>query len=139
MKQTRHLSRRWISMLLAFALVLSAFSGILPGSVLHAEAANDEIANNSLRITVGDLGQISTLNIVNNPKNNSGREINFVLPNNKMTDKFASEIYAFYRAGILTGSDAKGTFRAASTIKRSEVAAIVLRMFDTTARKSITP
>lgn len=38
---------------------------------------------------------------------------------------------------ILTGSDAKGTFHSASTIKRSEAAAILLRMFEASARVSI--
>ena len=60
------------------------------------------------------------------------------IPDVKATDKFAPEIYEFYRAGILTGSDAKGTFHSASTIKRSEAAAILLRMFEASARKSIT-
>ncbi len=59
------------------------------------------------------------------------------IPDVKATDKFTAEIYEFYRAGILTGSDAKGTFHSASTIKRSEVATILLRMFETSARKSI--
>ena len=59
------------------------------------------------------------------------------IPDVKATDKFAAEIYEFYRAGILTGSDAKGTFHPASSIKRSEVATILLRMFETSARKSI--
>ena len=60
------------------------------------------------------------------------------IPDVKATDKFAAEIYEFYRAGILTGSDAKGTFHSASTIKRSEAAAILLRMFEASARKGIT-
>ena len=60
------------------------------------------------------------------------------IPDVKTTDKFAAEIYEFYRAGILTGSDAKGTFHSASTIKRSEAAAILLRMFEASARKGIT-
>ena len=60
------------------------------------------------------------------------------IPDVKMNDTYASEIYTFYRAGILTGSDAKGTFHSASTIKRSEAAAILLRMFEVSARKSIT-
>ena len=59
------------------------------------------------------------------------------IPDVKATDKFAAEIYEFYRAGILTGSDAKGTFHSASTIKRSEAAAILLRMFEAAARVSI--
>ena len=37
-------------------------------------------------------------------------------------------IYALYRAGILNGSDAIGTFRPWADIKRSEVAAIAVRM-----------
>ena len=59
------------------------------------------------------------------------------IPDVKATDKFAPEIYEFYRAGILTGSDAKGTFHVTSEIKRSEAAAILLRMFEASARKSI--
>lgn len=60
------------------------------------------------------------------------------IPDVKTGDTFASEIYEFYRAGILTGSDAKGTFHSASSIKRSEVSAILVRMFDTASRQSIT-
>lgn len=60
------------------------------------------------------------------------------IPDVKTTDKYGAEIYKFYRAGITIGSDALGTFHPASNIKRSEVAAIVLRMFDTAARKGIT-
>ena len=59
------------------------------------------------------------------------------IPDVKNGDAFASDIYEFYRAGILTGSDAKGTFHSASTIKRSEAAAILLRMFEAAARVSI--
>lgn len=60
------------------------------------------------------------------------------IPDVKTGDAFASDIYEFYRAGILTGSDAKGTFHPASSIKRSEVSAILVRMFDAASRQSIT-
>ncbi len=50
--------------------------------------------------------------------------------------KYYSRIYAFYRAGILTGSDDKGTFNPDSNIKRSEVSAILTRMLDEDARKT---
>ena len=60
------------------------------------------------------------------------------IPGVKMTDTHAKAIYQFYRAGILTGSDAKGTFNPKSNIKRSEVAAILSRMFDSNVRQSIT-
>ena len=60
------------------------------------------------------------------------------IPDVKITDGNATQIYAFYRAGILTGSDLKGTFYPNSNIKRSEVAAILTRMFEKDARKTIT-
>ena len=47
------------------------------------------------------------------------------------------EIYTFYRAGILTGSDKNGTFYPTNDIKRNEVAAILSRMYDKTARKTV--
>ena len=60
------------------------------------------------------------------------------IPDVGMGAAHAGEIYAFYRAGILVGSDPSGTFNPLSNIKRSEVAAILTRMFDAAARKSIT-
>lgn len=60
------------------------------------------------------------------------------IPDVKLGDRNASQIYAFYRTGILTGSDAAGTFHPESTIKRSEAAAILIRMYDCNARQSIT-
>lgn len=56
------------------------------------------------------------------------------IPDVRTGDVYAAEIYDFYRAGILTGSDAKGTFKPADTIKRSEVAAILVRMYDSGSR-----
>ncbi len=47
------------------------------------------------------------------------------------------EIYTFYRAGILDGSLDDGSFLPDSGIKRSEVAAIIARMFDDSLRKSV--
>lgn len=47
---------------------------------------------------------------------------------------YADEICAFYRAGILTGSDKSGAFYPNSTLKRSEAAAILNRLFDAKAR-----
>ena len=60
------------------------------------------------------------------------------LPDVKRGDAFAAAIYELYRAGILQGNDTAGTFRPESTIKRSEAAAILLRMFEPSARKSFT-
>ena len=58
------------------------------------------------------------------------------IPDVKMGDKFAAEIYDFYRAGILGGNDSKGTFLPNDTINRAEMTAILVRMFDTSVRKS---
>lgn len=43
-------------------------------------------------------------------------------------------IYKLYRAGVLSGSDAKGTFKPKSNIMRREVAAILLRMMNQSER-----
>lgn len=59
------------------------------------------------------------------------------IPDVKTGATYASEIYEFYRAGILTGSNG-GTFYPNNAIKRSEVAAILVRMYDTSVRESIT-
>ena len=50
------------------------------------------------------------------------------IPDVPMDAPSASEIYKFYRAGILSGSSADGSFLPYSKIKRSEVSAIVCRM-----------
>lgn len=57
------------------------------------------------------------------------------IPDVKAGDAWADEIYAFYRAGILTGSDRLGTFYPESSLKRSEAAAILVRLYDTGARQ----
>ena len=49
----------------------------------------------------------------------------------------ASAIYRLYRAGILTGSDASGTFHPDSTILRVEAAAIVTRMAVPSLRQTV--
>lgn len=48
------------------------------------------------------------------------------------------DIYALYRAGILTGNDKKGTFAPETTIDRASVAAITARMAIPALRKGIT-
>lgn len=60
------------------------------------------------------------------------------IPDVKLSDSYAKEIYAFYRAGILIGSDAQGNFCSANKIRRSEVAAVLTRMYEKDTRKAIT-
>lgn len=51
------------------------------------------------------------------------------IPAIKVSEPYCGEIYACYRAGILNSADASGAFRPQSGIKRSEVAAILSRMY----------
>ena len=59
------------------------------------------------------------------------------IPDVKSSHPQAAEIYKLYRAGILAGNDAKGTFLPNSNIKRSEVAAILTRMMDQKSRLTL--
>lgn len=59
------------------------------------------------------------------------------LPDVKPSDKYASDIYELYEAGILSGSDSKGTFNPKSHITRAEIASIVMRMALPTQRVSL--
>ena len=63
------------------------------------------------------------------------------IPDVKITHPQAAEIYKLYRAGVLEGSTIGGvdnSFNPDGAIKRSEVSAILTRMMDVTARKSLT-
>ena len=50
------------------------------------------------------------------------------VPDVRATDEGAAEIYRLYRAGILRGGDAYGSFKPGDQITRAEVAAMVTRM-----------
>lgn len=56
------------------------------------------------------------------------------VPDVSMRMTWSEAVYALYRAGVLTGNDAEGTFAPYSNIRRSEVAAIISRMVDLEAR-----
>ena len=60
------------------------------------------------------------------------------LPDVDANAPYAAAALKLYNAGILTGSDAAGTFNPESSIQRSEVAAIVTRMADQSQRKTFT-
>ena len=51
---------------------------------------------------------------------------------------YGEPVYALYRAGILAGSDAKGTFGPGGQITRGAAAAIVGRAVDPSLRKAVT-
>ena len=60
------------------------------------------------------------------------------IPDVKESYSYGDEVYALYRAGILTGNDSEGTFAPSDNIKRSEVAAIVVRMANASYRRLVT-
>ncbi|MBR5641864.1 MAG: S-layer homology domain-containing protein, partial [Firmicutes bacterium] len=57
------------------------------------------------------------------------------IPDVNDSTRFSGSIYQLYNAGILGGADEYGTFHPYDTIKRSEVAVVVLNMADETRRK----
>lgn len=59
------------------------------------------------------------------------------IPDVSMSASYQSAVYKLYRAGVLTGNDAKGTFAPSSYISRNAVATIVARMADPDLRQSI--
>lgn len=61
------------------------------------------------------------------------------IPDGSIPDVSSSQgfVYLLYRAGVLTGNDEQGTFAPNSSIKRSEVAAIVTRMAEPELRKNV--
>ena len=63
---------------------------------------------------------------------------NGYIPDVGMSHPQSAAIYKLYRAGVLTGMDEKGTFQPDSSIKRSEVSAILTRMMNESARRELT-
>jgi len=62
---------------------------------------------------------------------------NGAIPDVSVNSEHAEAIYMLYRAGVLTGSDEKGTFEPNASIQRSAVAAIVSRMAVANERQAI--
>ena len=56
------------------------------------------------------------------------------IPDVKMSASYATSVYKLYRAGILAGGNAKGTFSPGTFITRAECAAIVSRMAESNNR-----
>ena len=58
------------------------------------------------------------------------------IPDVTMQDSYAGAVYKLYRAGILAGGDANGTFSPLTYITRAESATVVARMADSENRMS---
>ena len=91
-----------------------------------AETMNAAVTRAEFVHILSKLLNAGTINTVNS------------IPDVKAGDAYADEIFAFYRAGILTGSDRLGTFHPESSLKRSEATAILVRLYDATQRQYIT-
>lgn len=59
-----------------------------------------------------------------------------MIPDVSSSTTYASQIYRLYRAGIINGSDAKGTFYPTATITRGAACAIATRMAIPSLRKT---
>ncbi len=53
------------------------------------------------------------------------------------TDEFYNEVIMLYRAGVLTGKDSAGNFAPTENITRGEIATVIYRIADTSARIKI--
>ena len=60
------------------------------------------------------------------------------IPDVAKSEAYAGAVYTLYRAGVLTGNDAAGTFGPETSINRAAAAAIHTRMADPALRKNIT-
>ena len=67
------------------------------------------------------------------------KDINTItsLPDVTSTTKYSDSIFTLYSAGVITGSDAKGTFKPTSNITRAEAAAIIKRVVQPDVRKKV--
>ena len=59
------------------------------------------------------------------------------IPDVPSSSDYAPAVYALYRAGILSGSDAYGTFKPKTAITRGAIATIVTNIADDSLRKSV--
>lgn len=97
--------KKFISVGMVAAMILLIPLSYLPNSITveAADKPDGTISNGNLRVQIGDLGQISNLNIENNRTNSYGKEVNFVLPNdtspqNGVEHQWMGEMIFSYRA-----------------------------------------
>ena len=60
-----------------------------------------------------------------------------VIPDVSMSATYSTAVYTLYRAGVLSGNDDYGTFSPNANIKRSEIAAICIRIADSSQRSTV--
>ncbi len=102
----------------------------------HEFASFDGVDNYNAPITRGDFAGLmwaaappEVLPAINSVEEGS-------IPDVPVSSYYAEPVYALYRAGILTGNDAYGTYTPDSTISRGAVAAIISRIADPALRRT---
>ncbi len=114
----------------AQGIVPDASTAELPGYADIAARAGESITRAEYVWLFARALPAEALTAVNSIPDNS-------IPDVKVTDSALDDgIYLFYRAGILNGMDAYGTFSPDSHIRRSDVAAILMRLMDASYRVS---
>lgn len=116
---------RWYQVYLDYAYDHDLIDGKMYNSNVEGKATRAQFAEIFSRSMPSD-GLIAINQIADN-----------AIPDVSLTDSFGPDVYRLYRAGVLTGSDARGTFHPGDSITRAEAAAIVARMGDSTARRSV--
>ena len=116
---------RWYQVYLDYAYDHDLIDGKLYNSNVERKATRAQFAEIFSRSMPAD-GLIAINQIADN-----------AIPDVSLTDSYGPGVYRLYRAGVLTGSDARGTFHPGDSITRAEAAAIVARMGDSTARRSV--
>ena len=79
--QKKRTYRGFLYHLLVIVLIAGAIPIIGPGPVETASAAPATIANDSLSVRIGNIGQVEVFNIRNNRNNRNNQQPNFVMPN----------------------------------------------------------
>lgn len=93
--------------------------------------------NYDVPITRAEFAQIMRNTYPDGPLQEMNYIPDGVIPDVPMDAEYAGAVYKLYRAGILTGSDAKGTFYPDTYITRGAAAAIVSRQAKHSLRKQI--
>ena len=98
----------------------------MPGGNIRLNATREEFA-----AILGSALPDEALSAINKVSDNS-------IPDVLVNSKNGEAIYRLYRAGVITGSDFKGTFYPNAFITRGAACAIATRMVDSALRKQIT-
>ncbi len=60
------------------------------------------------------------------------------LPDVKRSDPYGADVYRLYRAGVLTGGDAAGSFRPNANLSRGAASAVATRLLEPSLRRTVT-